>query len=231
MSTIEEQFFFYDIPVSITKDPQLLHAHMPYLKALTSELAISNQSLSSGHGFVKASEQGFYEMLNNFHQIFTHKPLLITVYLDPRVSMGKTIKGYFTMVYAAGGLVSKQNQVLMIERLGKWDLPKGKVEIGEETEYAAVREVTEECGVKADINQKLCVTWHNYIHGETHFIKQTAWYKMDCIEDHRMCPQLSEDINNVAWLGGDQLRQALKNSYASIRYVLDVYANSLSTNN
>ena len=34
-----------------------------------------------------------------------------------------------------------------IQRLGDWDLPKGKVEKREGVEAAAVREVQEECGL------------------------------------------------------------------------------------
>jgi hypothetical protein len=38
----------------------------------------------------------------------------------------------FNIIEAAGGVVENpNNQVLMIFRLGKWDLPKGKVDTGE----------------------------------------------------------------------------------------------------
>ena len=53
------------------------------------------------------------------------------------------------MVEAAGGLVyNKEDELLMIFRNGKWDLPKGKKEKGEEIESCAKREVQEECGVR-----------------------------------------------------------------------------------
>lgn len=52
-------------------------------------------------------------------------------------------------ILAAGGLVKNtEDQWLLIFRLGKWDLPKGKLENGETPEAAALREVEEECGIK-----------------------------------------------------------------------------------
>ena len=54
----------------------------------------------------------------------------------------------FIMVEASGGLVfNKDGDILMIFRNGKWDLPKGKLEIGESVEECAIREVEEECGI------------------------------------------------------------------------------------
>jgi hypothetical protein len=54
----------------------------------------------------------------------------------------------FKSITAAGGLVENEHQdVLMIYRRDKWDLPKGKVDEGETIPEAALREVKEECGV------------------------------------------------------------------------------------
>ena len=55
----------------------------------------------------------------------------------------------FTNIEAAGGIVKNdENKILFIHRLGKWDLPKGKLEPNESLENAAVREVEEETGIK-----------------------------------------------------------------------------------
>ena len=43
----------------------------------------------------------------------------------------KNLCSSFKLVEAAGGVVLKENKLLFIHRLGKWDLPKGKME-GEE---------------------------------------------------------------------------------------------------
>ena len=51
---------------------------------------------------------------------------------------------FFTLIIAAGGIVKKNNQILMIYRNNKWDLPKGKIEDDEEIKTCAIREVKEE---------------------------------------------------------------------------------------
>lgn len=54
----------------------------------------------------------------------------------------------FVVIEAAGGIVQNTNkELLFIYRLGKWDLPKGKMEKGEHPDECALREVTEETGV------------------------------------------------------------------------------------
>src|SRR5438046_1555734 len=50
----------------------------------------------------------------------------------------------FVLVQTGGGLViNEKDEVLMIFRRGKWDLPKGKIDQGESIEQCAVREVKE----------------------------------------------------------------------------------------
>ena len=45
----------------------------------------------------------------------------------------------FKVVEAAGGVVSNKNgEILFIRRMGKWDLPKGKIEKGESLEQACL---------------------------------------------------------------------------------------------
>src|SRR5690606_26317204 len=74
------------------------------------------------------------------------------------------IKEKFRVIKAAGGLVKNgEGDYLFIFRLGKWDLPKGKVDPGESMKKAAVREVEEECGIKVDyLGQKIITSYHIY---------------------------------------------------------------------
>ena len=49
-------------------------------------------------------------------------------------------------IQAGGGVTSDpEGRLLLIFRNGRWDLPKGKLEPGEQIEECAVREVSEEC--------------------------------------------------------------------------------------
>ncbi|MCR4401927.1 MAG: NUDIX domain-containing protein [Firmicutes bacterium] len=53
---------------------------------------------------------------------------------------------------SAGVVVFRGDRVLVIKnRFGEWVLPKGRVEPGETPEVAALREVEEETGVRAEI--------------------------------------------------------------------------------
>ncbi len=133
------------------------------------------------------------------------------------------IKKQFEVIKAAGGLVVKDDKVLMIYRLGKWDLPKGKIEKKEKALEGAVREVEEECSVRVRPVEKICHTWHTYNHNKKKILKKTYWYLMECLDDSGMKPQLKEDIKEVRWMTFPEAKQALYNSYFSIRYVFRTY--------
>jgi ADP-ribose pyrophosphatase YjhB (NUDIX family) len=217
------QLFLSGIAVYFTHDPVLMSAHTPYFEPLTEGLAISKLELYPGHVLIKANQQGFREVLKNLKQFFVTKPQNITIGMADDTDYSQLIQQHFKMIYAAGGVVSRGQEILMIYRLNKWDLPKGKIELGEEAITAATREVAEECGVEAIPIKKLGATWHDYTQRGIHILKETTWYAMDCVQDADMKPQETEGISQVAWLDTDKLEPALSNSYASIRYVLDLY--------
>lgn len=136
----------------------------------------------------------------------------------------KGIKSMFYTLKAAGGLVSNaKNQYLLIYRLDKWDLPKGKAEKGETSEITAIREVEEECSVKAKLEHFICATWHYYPQRGKQMLKKTDWYAMQCIDDSNIQPQTIEDIEKVEWVTQAQLQPALKNTYNSIEFVFEEY--------
>ena len=72
------------------------------------------------------------------------------------------IKKKFPEIIAAGGKVyNDAAEVLFIYRDKKWDLPKGKVEKKENISQTALREVTEETGIKnLSITKPLEKTYH-----------------------------------------------------------------------
>ena len=54
-------------------------------------------------------------------------------------------KQKFKLIKAGGGIVFNENgELLVIDRLGYWDLPKGKKDKGEKMKACAIREVQEE---------------------------------------------------------------------------------------
>lgn len=131
---------------------------------------------------------------------------------------------YFPLIGAAGGIVRRANltgEILMIHRLGKWDLPKGKIDAGESPEEAAVREVQEECGIEdLRIIKKLADTYHLYEFKGMMVVKRTYWYLM--VSDHQtaLIPQLNEGITEVKWVAEKDLYFLLPAAYASISDLL-----------
>jgi len=128
----------------------------------------------------------------------------------------------FIMIEAAGGLVfNKEEQILMIFRNGKWDLPKGKLEEGENKKQCAIREVEEECSIVGlDITEKIIETYHTYSLKGEEILKRTYWYKMRTDFDGELSPQIEEGITKVSWVSKDKISEKLTNSYGNISDVL-----------
>ena len=110
---------------------------------------------------------------------FTKKLYLIS---DDSSALFEQFCSSLRFIEAGGGWVTdRSNRILMIFRNGKWDLPKGKREVGEAIETCAVREVSEECALaQQDLKcgELLTQTFHCYqMHGEW-IVKRTSWFRM-----------------------------------------------------
>jgi 8-oxo-dGTP pyrophosphatase MutT (NUDIX family) len=151
------------------------------------------------------------------------KLVSVTYVVDHYQEAKAFVKGQFKIVKAAGGIVRKRDRFLMIYRLGKWDLPKGKVDKNERTIEAAVREIYEECQIKTLPGDKICSTWHAYVYEGKRILKKTTWYSLECLDDSQMMPQVEEDIEDLRWMTHNEVDIALKNSYRSIEAVFDSY--------
>lgn len=128
----------------------------------------------------------------------------------------------FKYIYAAGGLIEKDNTYLFIFRLKRWDLPKGKLDMGESPEEAAIRECEEECGItKLTITKTLEPTYHIYAYKGSYALKKTYWYAMSTKHEGILTPQLEENIEKVEWFTKAQIQKiVLSNSYPAILSVI-----------
>lgn len=133
------------------------------------------------------------------------------------------IKSEYEFVQAAGGIVEQDGQILMIYRLKKWDLPKGKRDNKEKIENTALREVEEECGIKVQLKKKICNTYHTYKRNGKNILKKTFWFSMECLDDKNISPQVEENIEEVRWMTPNEVHSALFNTYPSIRQVFRKY--------
>ncbi|HZF64438.1 MAG TPA: NUDIX domain-containing protein [Chitinophagaceae bacterium] len=140
------------------------------------------------------------------------------------------IKRQFLYIQAAGGLAyNQQNQILLIFRRGKWDLPKGKLDDGEDLADCAVREVQEETGLHSVIlQQPLATTYHTYHQDKEHVLKESTWYLMKADEKELLTPQIDEDIEQCLWVDLEQVNEYMKNTHPSIKDVVAAGLRKLS---
>lgn len=129
-----------------------------------------------------------------------------------------------TKIIAAGGLVTNEkNELMMIYRRGKWDLPKGKLDEGESIEACAVREVTEETGVnELELVKLVGLTYHEYFDNylKEYVIKETHWYAMHVKNNPILIPQGEEQIEKIIWADNATVDECLRNSYPNINEII-----------
>jgi ADP-ribose pyrophosphatase YjhB (NUDIX family) len=144
--------------------------------------------------------------------------------------MWKNFKKNFVVVQAAGGLVIKDQKLLMIYRNDMWDLPKGKVESGEDIQDTALREVEEECGVQdLKIITKLPITHHVFYEDNKNKLKVTHWYSMRTNSDKEPIPQQEEGITKAVYTTVTCIPKLYEMMYKNISQLLITYFKTEST--
>ena len=112
------------------------------------------------------------------------------------------------------------DEVLLIFRRGKWDLPKGKLDEGEAMETCALRETEEETGLRnAKLEEPLTVTHHTYHQDKDYILKESHWFLMHG-ERQVLTPQTDEDIEQCEWVKVKNLAAYLENAHPSIMDVI-----------
>jgi 8-oxo-dGTP pyrophosphatase MutT (NUDIX family) len=139
----------------------------------------------------------------------------------------------FNVVEAAGGVVkNEKEEILFIHRLGKWDLPKGKISrtdrLKKEKETrqerkentlmrAGTREVMEETGIKnIRILRPLFPTHHIYYQRKKRILKKTYWFEMISSSNEILIPQTKEAIVEARWIPKEMLKEIKAQSYPSL---------------
>lgn len=137
-------------------------------------------------------------------------------------ALQKSVWKKFTVILAGGGVVlNEKNELLVIYRRGKWDLPKGKLDPGEKIENCAVRETEEETGLKnITLKKLLLTTYHTYDESGKHILKESYWFLMSAPAQEDLHPQTTEDISVAKWVPLENLSEVLTNTFPSIKDVL-----------
>ena len=214
--------FINDIPLLIMKSGEKVYKHH-YDLILDADEHFNSKTLE-GHVLIKDADEVLIDRIVRLMEVKKLKKLMtLTLITDKHKKLVQYLKDQFKIIHAAGGLVVKDEKVLMIYRLGRWDLPKGKVKKNEPNDIAALREVEEECNVKVSLNGDLTKTWHSYAYKGKKILKKTNWYLMTCLDDSEMKPQLEEDIEEVRYMSVEEIYDILPQTYGSIAYVLNYY--------
>jgi ADP-ribose pyrophosphatase YjhB (NUDIX family) len=130
----------------------------------------------------------------------------------------------FLKIKAAGGLVQRKQDFLLIKRNGKWDVPKGKMTKNESPEVACIREISEECGIYGQkINSPLVTTYHVMKYKGRLALKKTKWYMLSYNGPKSTVPARDEGITKAKWMSEAQMLSIRGNTYGSINEVLDAF--------
>jgi 8-oxo-dGTP diphosphatase len=118
-------------------------------------------------------------------------------------------------VRAAGGIVTRDGEVLLVHRpkYDDWTFPKGKLDAGESDEQAAIREVEEETGLRCSLGRELPSTSYTDSRGRPKIVR---YWQMQA-EDGAFEP--TDEVDEIAWLGPEEAAERL--TYAHDRKVLE----------
>ena len=214
--------FINDIPVKILEAESVPDSGH-YNHILDAAVEPITQAKLINHVWIKNVGEEDFDTLLGFLNSNVPTNILSVIVSATRLPVKKFLKTRFKIVKAAGGLIRKKEKFLMIYRMKKWDLPKGKREKSETYKGAAVREVEEECNVTVKLGRKVCTTWHTYTMNKRAMLKKTKWYLMESVDDSKMKPAAEEDIEELRWMTRKEVYHALEHSYKSISYVFEQY--------
>ena len=152
----------------------------------------------------------------------------INLFHSRKSELLKIFKSKIKVIFASGGIVeNSKKQILFIHRKGKWDLPKGKAEKNETIRETALREVTEETGIKRlRIRKFYTNTFHLVRNNGLYFLKETSWFLMYSDYEGKLIPQDEEGIKSVKWKNLKQVKKIKEKTFKNIKIILDEYLKS-----
>ncbi len=161
-----------------------------------------------------------YQVIREFEKN-ENIPSLLLVHSNLK-KLWKQFKRYFVYIKAGGGFVqNEKGEFLAIKRRGIWDLPKGKRSKKESIKEAALREVSEECGLRSlEIVSHIYTTYHAYPLKRKTALKKTKWYVMRTTSEEKLVPEKREKITKVRWFTPDEGERIIMETFPSVADVI-----------
>src|ERR1700712_370838 len=120
--------FINDVPVRILKDDEKPDSgHVNHIIDASAE-PITQAKLIHHIWLQNVSEKDFDLLLGFLNSKVPTNLLSLVISVKNYFTIKSFLKSKFKIIKAAGGLIRKKDKFLMIYRMKKWDLPKGKKE-------------------------------------------------------------------------------------------------------
>ena len=116
-------------------------------------------------------------------------------------------------IFSAGGMVFRKIdgkvEVLLTQHSGHkgWEFPKGHIEIGESAEDAAIREVEEESGVRAEVLARLGNIEYFYFESGSRVLKTVTYFAMKYLEEGKATTAF--EVSGMIWLPVGEVEEKL----------------------
>jgi 8-oxo-dGTP pyrophosphatase MutT (NUDIX family) len=191
------------------------------LSSTSKDSALENNVVSGINSYRFKSKNDLEKLIDSFLEDKNADE--ITIFAADLNNLLSDFISLFSNIEAAGGIVyNKYEELLVICRFGKVDLPKGKIEKGESNKNAALREVSEECGITSmKIIEELKPTYHVYSKNNRRYLKKTYWFKMFYKGKEKLMPQTEEGITQVKWIQKNEVSKLKNFTYKSLEHFFE----------
>ena len=125
------RIFFNDTPLILLKPSKALDRENYQIILKAGEKPLVSEKLFLNVLITDVENHHVEEIITMLRKNVFHKVSSITMKAADYHKVKNYIKSGFKIILAAGGIVRKGDKILLIRRLKKWDLPKGKLDDGE----------------------------------------------------------------------------------------------------
>lgn len=170
----------------------------------------------SGLFYQFENDTEFELVLELFETVYALKKLFV-IHPNPEEAFNAFQKLTKADALVGAVIVNEHNELLMIKRWNKWDLPKGNLQEGVDPFKGILNEMKAECGlVKLKIEEMLQPGYYFYTLNNERVLKKIIWFRMS----HSGSSSNLNGKEEYTWVKKEQLSEFLENSFEQISDVL-----------